>query len=75
MPPYTGTYWIENFSSQKDAEAKAVAEAVNDALINRYGVFTDMKTTTNVVDINGEGKSEFVSTGVSRLRGELVKIL
>lgn len=75
LPPYTGTYWIENFSSQKDAEAKAVAEAVNDALINRYGVFTDTKTTTNVVDINGEGKSEFVSTGVSRLRGELVKIL
>ena len=75
LPPYTGTYWIESFSSQKDAEAKAVAEAVNDALINRYGVFTDTKTTTNVVDINGEGKSEFVSTGVSQLKGELVKIL
>ncbi|MBQ2341181.1 MAG: DUF4384 domain-containing protein [Bacteroidaceae bacterium] len=75
LPPYTGTYWIESFSSLKDAEAKAVTEAVNDALINRYGVFTDTKTTTNVVEINGEGKTEFVSTGVSRLRGELVKIL
>lgn len=75
LPPYTGTYWIESFSSQKDAESKAIAEAVNDALINRYGVFTDTKTTTNVVDIDGEGKSELVSTGVSQLKGELVKIL
>jgi len=75
LPPYTGTYWIENYSSQKDAETKAVAEAINDALIERYGVFTDTKTTTNVVEINGEGKSEFISTGVSRLKGELVKIL
>lgn len=64
---YTGTYWIEHFSSQKDAENQAVEQAIQDALTEKYGTYVDYQVITEDTDVH--------NTGISRPKGEVLKVL
>lgn len=75
LPPYTGTYWIEFFSSMKDAHNQAVELAIEDALAERYGIFTDTKNYSDAVSVEGLQTSNFINSAVSMPKGQLVKLL
>ncbi len=72
LKPFTGVYWIEHFSSQRDAERQAEQLAIEDALSEKYGVAMYHKVITKMDNM---GKNSFIDTDVSLPKGQLVKVL